>query len=97
MPEGIPADVPTEIPAILGAIVMGLLGMLGWMVRHVTSGDGAKIDARLTAVEGAVQAQALALKDEAVERRLADQKLVSRVQGLGKEIRTIHDIVEDAK
>jgi hypothetical protein len=97
MPEGLPTDVPTEIPAILGTIVMGLLAMLGWMVRLLTSGASKELADRVKDLEAGQSKAALALQTEETERRLADQKLGGRIQALGKEIRTIHDLVEDAK
>lgn len=97
MPEGMPMEVPATTVGILGTLVVGLLGLLGWMVKHVTAGVDQKLDARMKAVEDKVDAQALALKGEEADRRLADQKLAGRIGGLGKEIRNIHDIVEDTK
>lgn len=96
MPD-VPVEVPTTTIGILGVLVVGLLGLLGWMVKHVTAGADQKLEARVKAVEDKVDTHALALKSEETERRLADQKLAGRIGGLGKEIRNIHDIVEDTK
>lgn len=97
MPDALPVEIPVTVVGILGTLVVGLLGLLGWMVKHVTAGVDQELKTRLKAVEDKVDDQALALKGEETERRLADQKLAGRIGGLGKEIRNIHDIVKDTQ
>ena len=97
MPDALPVEIPVTVVGILGTLVVGLLGLLGWMVKHVTAGVDQKLETRLKAVEDKVDDQALALKGEETERRLADQKLAGRIGGLGKEIRNIHDLVKDTQ
>ena len=97
MPDALPVEIPVTVVGILGTLVVGLLGLLGWMVKHVTAGVDQELKTRLKAVEDKVDDHALALKGEETERRLADQKLAGRIGGLGKEIRNIHDIVKDTQ
>jgi hypothetical protein len=80
-------------PAHEGLIV----GTLGYLVKHVTGGDRAEVMRKLSELEAKQGEHALALQKEASERALADQRLSAKIQGVSRDIRTIHDLIEDTK
>jgi hypothetical protein len=95
--DGLPTEVPDSILGVVGLLVMGLLGTLGYLVKHVTGGDRAEVMRKLSELEAKQGEHALALQKEASERALADQRLSAKIQGVSRDIRTIHDLIEDTK